>query len=133
MRATIYSSDGSVFARDFILFNAASHSLTVRPALLACQVEEMLTPERADAFAFSRPVSAADATHVENLYLSDEFKRDQEKLVAFLSEAGTVLKRSTTLGAPTPCAWLSAAMASLRACERTVYSIWPLNQPRACR
>ena len=69
--------------------------------IAASEVEEMLTPERCESFAFSRPVTGAEAMHVEDLYLSDEFKRDQEAVVKFLSEAGTVLKRAFTLGNPT--------------------------------
>lgn len=48
---------------------------------------------RCDAFGFSKPVSADEAKHVEDLYLSDEFGRDKEKLTHFLTESGTVLRR----------------------------------------
>ena len=68
--------------------------------IAASEVEEMLTPEICDSFAFSRPITADEAQHVETLYLSDEFGRDKDKVKTFLSEAGTVLKRSATLGAP---------------------------------
>jgi len=61
--------------------------------LAAAEVEEMLTPEMCDAFGFSKPVSADEAKHVEDLYLSDEFGRDKEKLTHFLTESGTVLRR----------------------------------------
>ena len=53
----------------------------------AAEVEEMLTPERCESFAFSRPMTADEAQHVEELYLSDEFGRDKDKVMAFLSEA----------------------------------------------
>ena len=52
----------------------------------AAEIEEMLTPERCESFAFSRPVTPAEAQHVEALYLSDEFGRDREKVVHFLSQ-----------------------------------------------
>lgn len=61
----------------------------------AAEVEEMLTPERCDAFAFTRPhFTAEEAKHCEELYLSDEFKKDKEKVTHFLTQAGTVIKRS---------------------------------------
>ena len=64
----------------------------------AAEIEEMLTPERCESFAFSRPVSTKEAQHVEELYLSSEFKRDKEAVTHFLTQAGTVMKKS--LGAP---------------------------------
>ena len=60
----------------------------------AAEVEELLTPERCEAFAFSRPFTVAEAKHVEAHYLSDEFNKDQAKVMNFLTQAGTVLKRS---------------------------------------
>jgi hypothetical protein len=60
----------------------------------AAEVEELLTPERCDAFAFSRPFTADEAKHVEELYLSDEFKKSKDAVLNFLTQAGTVLKRS---------------------------------------
>jgi len=69
--------------------------------LAASNVEEMLTNERCEAFAFAKPATADEAQHVEDLYLSDEFARDGERLIKFLSEAGSVLKREKALGSPT--------------------------------
>ena len=69
--------------------------------IAAAEVEEMLTPERGESFAFSRPITAEEAKHAEDLYLSSEFNRDKDAVIAFLSEAGTVLKRAKTLGEPT--------------------------------
>ena len=68
--------------------------------IAAAEIEEMLTPERCESFAYSRPVSAEEAAHTQELYLSEEFGRDREATIKFLSEAGSVLKRSATLGAP---------------------------------
>ena len=45
--------------------------------IAAAEVEEMLTPERGETFCFSRPMTAEEAKHAEDLYLSDEFKRDK--------------------------------------------------------
>lgn len=69
--------------------------------IAAAEVEEMLTPERGETFCFSKPMKADEMKHAEDLYLSDEFKRDKDKVIQFLSEAGTVLKRAITLGEPT--------------------------------
>ena len=66
----------------------------------AAEVEEMLTPERCDLFAFAKPATAEDAQHVEDLYMG-EFRRDKDATLHFFTEAGTVLKRSISLGSPT--------------------------------
>ena len=62
--------------------------------LASAEVEEMLTTEQCDTFAFSRPATAEESMHVEELYLSDEFGRDKDKLVHFLTQAGTVIRRA---------------------------------------
>ena len=67
----------------------------------AAEVEEMLTPERCEAFAFSRPFTAAEAQHVEELYLSDEFGRDKEKTTHFLSQASARPPLALALPRPT--------------------------------
>ena len=70
------------------------HVHEVQKIVAAAEVEEMLTPERCDIFAFSRPVTVEEAKHAEALYLSDEFKKDQGAVVHFLTQAGAVLKRA---------------------------------------
>ena len=60
----------------------------------AAEVEEMLTPEQCEKFAFTRPtLTAEEAKHAEDLYLSDEFGRDKEKVNAFLTACGVVMTK----------------------------------------
>jgi len=61
--------------------------------IAAAEVEEMLTPERCDAFGFSRQPSADEQKHVEDAYLY-KFNRDASKVVHFFTQVGTVLRRS---------------------------------------
>jgi len=62
--------------------------------IAATEVEEMLTPDMAEQFAFARPPTIAEEKHVEDLYLSDEFKRDKAGTVRFLQDVGAVLKQA---------------------------------------
>jgi len=65
--------------------------------IAAAEVEEMLTPERCDAFGFSRQPSAAEQKHVEDAYLY-KFNRNADAVVNFFVQVGTVIRRS--LGTP---------------------------------
>jgi len=61
--------------------------------IAAAEVEEMLTPERCDAFGFSRHPTAEEQKHIEDAYLY-KFERDNDKVVHFFTQAGTVMRRS---------------------------------------
>ena len=60
----------------------------------------MLTPERCDAFAFSRNPTAEEVKHLEDAYL-EKFDRKGDRVVEFFTQSGTVLKRSRDFGRPT--------------------------------
>ena len=55
---------------------------------------------RGETFCFSRPMTAEEMKHAEDLYLSAEFNRTRTPS-SHSSDAGTVLKRGMTLGDPT--------------------------------
>jgi len=61
--------------------------------LAAAEVEELLTTEMCAMFAIE-PLTPEVAAHVEDLYLSEEFGRDKEKLERFLAEVGNILRRA---------------------------------------
>uniref|UniRef100_A0A7S3AZQ2 Uncharacterized protein n=1 Tax=Haptolina ericina TaxID=156174 RepID=A0A7S3AZQ2_9EUKA len=67
--------------------------------IAAAEVEEMLTPERCDAFGFGRQPTADEVKHLEDAYLY-KFERKREKVMTFFTQTGTVLKRSRDYGRP---------------------------------
>ena len=54
-------------------------------SVAAAEVEEMFTDEQMLKFHFTRPISAEDLKHAEDLYLSPEFHRDRDLVSNFLT------------------------------------------------
>jgi len=65
----------------------------MKDILAAAEVDEMLTPDRCDAFGFSRHPSMEDQKHLEDLYLH-KFNRDKDRVVHYFAQAGSVIKRA---------------------------------------